>query len=56
MNTSLDEHIVFYKLSANDSIISVEKAVALKQDLTATVSSRGKLVPSSFYQGEGTSD
>lgn len=44
--------VIFYKLEEAGGIVQIEKAVLIRQDLTAVVSSRGVLVPPCSYTGK----
>ncbi|KAM7305341.1 uncharacterized protein LOC115330318 isoform X1 [Ixodes scapularis] len=50
VDTSVEERIIFAKLARDsDESVSVERAVVLREDLTVTVSSKGRLVPEATY-------
>lgn len=50
VDTSVQQRIIFAKLAKDsDESVNVERAVVLREDLTVTVSSKGRLVPETTY-------
>lgn len=55
-DTSFEKRIVFYKLRVGKhDTVTLEKAVAVKTDMTVAVTAWGKLVPQHAYAKAGTS-